>query len=569
MCPVCKQVQQNVTHRGLMLHITRYCPGSTEHSNTSLTLSSGRYTQPLKLPARTRTSEALSESYQLIRQKRARRSRNELPQSSAVQYNESVLYSKPSLTTKKKNVVASTKTDHQDRVQDILLDHYGLRCEDDFAELPSLGEVSPIDTLNASMDNNQGQLDGDLPMHEADASSKPHATKTVNKSQGSDDDSVPDFQHDGHLIDSDIESLHSEDEEDDTVRLSDNWSDYRCTRDECLASSISANESHWWNYCQNVITEIPPREQELRSNTSAPKLTPMLIAQSSLLHLMNSNRRVTKSLFDQVMEWALHLGLNYPQLWTESKQQLGTVPFTSRSYSLNCLKRAFDWERFEPKPKVVTLFDNRRLTVPVTSVEESIYKLLSDPNIMCPENLIETKYFCRVTWKNKVMLSDYKDDDVISELSDGIMFQNGQERYGNNANKPPGVDRVLPCPLVIYTDESHHNKAGTNKSSPCTITLGVFNAKVSFLHFHPITLKPSQYINPDAIHFSSNFSRIGTCPAEQLRECCIFPKPTHRKGQECKQLRSSMACSWEKKRRQTFKCRPRSSAQGRRSTQNI
>ena len=488
ICPVCKQVQHNVSLRGLTQHISRFCPSSTKRSNTSLTLSSGRNTQPLKLPARTRTSAAPSESYQLIRQKRARRSRNELPQSSAVQYNESVLYSKPSLHVKRRKVVASEKADHQDRVQDILLDHYGLRCEDDFAELPSLGEVSPIDTLNASMANNQRSLDRDLPMDEANATSKPYAAKNVNEPQGSDEDSVPDFHHDGHLIDSDVESLHSEDEDDDTVRLSDNWCDYQCTRDECLVSAISANESHWLNYCKNIITDIPPREQVLRSNASAPKLTPMLLAQSSLLHLMNSNRRVTKSLFDQVMEWALHLGLNYPQLWLESKQQLGTVPFTSRSYSLNCLKRAFDWERFEPKPKVVTLFDNRRLTVPVTSVEESIYKLLSDPNIMRPENLIQTKYFCRVTWKNKVMLSEYKDDDIISELSDGTMFQNGQKRYGSNDNKPPGIDRVLPCPLVIYTDESHHNKAGTNKSSPCTITLGVFNAKVSLLHFHPITL---------------------------------------------------------------------------------
>ena len=59
---------------------------------------------------------------------------------------------------------------------------------------------------------------------------------------------------------------------------------------------------------------------------------------------------------------------------------------------------------------------------------------------------------------------------TVNDISDGTMYEQGLDMYCS-MTPPPGVDKILPLPLLGFCDESHLDNNDGNKTTPVSFNL--------------------------------------------------------------------------------------------------
>ena len=260
-----------------------------------------------------------------------------------------------------------------------------------------------------------------------------------------------------------------EDDDDNPDDEDDEWEDVDYLSDEAqrLRSIRQRYRSRWAKFCMSdgYVHGSSATSQPFQYRDN---LHPYQIAQISLLKILSQHQGNDLNLFDRILTWAGWFSDKYPDIWATRHQCTNHT----RKPTINFLSKFFDTHSMLPDPKEVLLTDGSKVTIPVFDFKTVFERMLTDPEMINDENLIQDN-FDKDTWRPIRTPSQFTDDDFIGDLATGTLYQEGIDLYCNGP-PPPGIDLVLPCPIIAFTDESHHCTKGGNKTKPVTITLGVF-----------------------------------------------------------------------------------------------
>ena len=206
-------------------------------------------------------------------------------------------------------------------------------------------------------------------------------------------------------------------------------------------------------------------------------LPPYYIAQLSLMHILSKHRNNDLSLFDRIMGWVGHFSDMKEDIWSTRKNYL----CHTRESTLTFFSKFFRNEGDAPRPlkpdQVNVECSRARVhTVAVNDFERTLANMLTDPAIMRDENFIQDR-FDKDTLRPTFKYEDMGDDDIIDDLHTGYLYHRGIELYAPEGQKPPpGIDMIVPCPLVAYTDEASTDRTGKLSTEPLHYSLAFLNA---------------------------------------------------------------------------------------------
>ena len=183
-------------------------------------------------------------------------------------------------------------------------------------------------------------------------------------------------------------------------------------------------------------------------------LPPYYMAQVSLMYILSQHKTNDLGIFDRIMNWVFHWTDRYPRIWKNRH----AFEHHTRKATLNFLAKMFHMKGTFPKPVTVELSRGKKVTVPIHSFEEQLLAKLSDPELMREENFLKRNFDTK-TMRPTKHYDKYGDNDVIDDVNDGYLFHRGIDLYCN-AEPPPGVDRIIPCPLMAYADECSPDSFG-------------------------------------------------------------------------------------------------------------
>ena len=253
--------------------------------------------------------------------------------------------------------------------------------------------------------------------------------------------------------------LESEDEEEDEL-----WEDIDETtvddiRDRLNNIKIEHNMK-WANYRLADGFDSKGHYQPFQYKNNLP---PYYIAQVSLLKILSQHRGNDLKLFDRIMNWAGHFSDEYPDIWiTRSQHKCHTrksiIPFLSNFFGTKDLL---------PNKTVTTLTDGSKVDIPVFDFKSVFENMMTDPELIREENLIQNN-FDPNTWRPIKKYKELGPDAIVDDLTTGYLYEKGIELYCNEA-PPRGISKILPCPLLFYTDEACYDKKGGCKTGPLSM----------------------------------------------------------------------------------------------------
>ena len=338
------------------------------------------------------------------------------------------------------------------------------------------------------------------------ASKKIAAMKAAEALDESDYDES-DEEEDGLHVDfnpcpaSDNESDDNEEEEEEELaweevqRSMDNAHEEFPGRQEAIKNTREKLKTKWKDYVEGDGV-VQNEDGTFDSSFASPfvyrnNLPPYIIAQVSLMKILSQSRSKTLTLFDRIIEWVHWFADKYPEVWTDREMQV----HRTRKSTLSFLKKFFGLKHAMPEPKEVTLSDGvTKVTVPVFPFAESLKSLLTNPDVINDDNLIR-EHFDKDTWRPTKKYSEMDPDDRVDDLNTGYLLEKGIELYANGP-KPPDVDIILPCGVCMFTDESHHDTNGGNKSGPVSMTVHPLHsdARAKYENWENIGFLPNLHV---------------------------------------------------------------------------
>ena len=69
---------------------------------------------------------------------------------------------------------------------------------------------------------------------------------------------------------------------------------------------------------------------------------------------------------------------------------------------------------------------------------------------------------------------DYGPYDIIDDINNGYLYHQGIDLYCSQ-EPPPGVNRIIPTPLVFYCDECNTDKHGALLAETVSFTTAWWN----------------------------------------------------------------------------------------------
>lgn len=274
--------------------------------------------------------------------------------------------------------------------------------------------------------------------------------------------------------DADADSVHSSD-----LSISDrstgDWNDeFFPNHDEVLDEVQRRHRAKWNLYSNNGYVEYSAEaeddEWQAQRNDDIP---PFYVAQISLMKILSESSGNDLKLFDRIMDWVIAYSEQHPNVWRHHSIH----PNRTRPAMMTYIRDTFAASNLLPQPTEVPLLGGSgedKATVVTFDFAAQVRKLVTDPELIADGNLLEN-HFDRDTWRPTKSYDELSDDDLISDINAGYLFHKGIEMYCNGPC-PEGIDMILPCPILIFSDESHHDNHGGNKTTPVSCTLGVFNA---------------------------------------------------------------------------------------------
>lgn len=201
-------------------------------------------------------------------------------------------------------------------------------------------------------------------------------------------------------------------------------------------------------------------------------LPPYYIAQVSLLKILSQHRGNDLKLFDRIMNWVGHFTDEYPDIWhTRSKHKCHT-----RQAIIPFLANFFGTKDLLPSKTIATLTDGSKVDIPLFNFKAVFENMMTDTELICEENLIKNN-FDPNTWRPLKKYSELAPDSLIDDLTTGYLYEKGIDLYCNEP-PPPGIAKILPCPLIFYTDEANYDKKGGCKTGPLSFCPGVLEQEV-------------------------------------------------------------------------------------------
>ncbi len=213
------------------------------------------------------------------------------------------------------------------------------------------------------------------------------------------------------------------------------------------------------------------KDHEVKGYGCVP-ITPDFEAKLDLLNIL-SKPGVPKGLFDKVWNWAK----------LASHRKVSFDDGTTRDSLIKSLYQRYDMSRSIPKTDTLKLPSCGRLVkVVVHDFIEQLYSLLSDKDLMRPENLI----FGHEDSPFQAPPSRRTNNYTISDIDDGTLYRKAYRQFV----QAPGRDVV--CPIILFIDKTHIDEKGNLTLEPVTFSLGILTKEARTL---PHAWRPLGYMN--------------------------------------------------------------------------
>jgi len=249
----------------------------------------------------------------------------------------------------------------------------------------------------------------------------------------------------------------SEEEEDDWEDIEESTVDD--LRNKLHQIRIDHNRK-WADFRLGDGYDSKGQRKPIKYNDNMPKY---YIAQVSLLKILSQHRGNDLKLFDRIMNWVGFFADKYPGIW-DSRAQYSCH---TRKTIIPFLARFFSTKDLLPKKTVASLSDGSKVDIPVFDFKSVFENMMLDPELICEENLISNN-FDPDSWRPRKRYGMLGPNDIIDDLTTGFLYEKGVDLYCNE-KPPPGISKILPCPLIFYTDEAHHDKKGGCKTGPVSM----------------------------------------------------------------------------------------------------
>ena len=216
-------------------------------------------------------------------------------------------------------------------------------------------------------------------------------------------------------------------------------------------------------------------------------LPPYYIALASLLHILSQHKGNDLKMFDRIIEWVGHFSDKYPTIWsTRSRYNNHT-----RKSFLPFLAGFFDTNHLFPDPTDVKCSHNKVVTVPTFDFEQQLLSVLNNKEIMKDSNLLQGN-FDKETLRPTKTYNELQPDDVIDDIHTGYLYHKGVEMYCSE-EPPPGVDMIIPAPIIIFADEASTDKHGALSTEPVSWVLAFLNntARLKYENWRHLGYSPN------------------------------------------------------------------------------
>lgn len=168
------------------------------------------------------------------------------------------------------------------------------------------------------------------------------------------------------------------------------------------------------------------------------------------LHSILDKANVPKYLFDQIADWGF-------------KNDLRKSGVMKRTQLINNMKTKMQMPDIYPKRVVVGVDKNHFEVITKFDFKNNLYSLLTDPELMRPENLI----FGDKPLEPPVF--EPGDDEPLCDINSCEWFH---ATYMKMVTDPR---MQMLCPIIIFEDETYQDTKGALKFHLITFTLGIFN----------------------------------------------------------------------------------------------
>lgn len=168
------------------------------------------------------------------------------------------------------------------------------------------------------------------------------------------------------------------------------------------------------------------------------------------LHSILDKANVPKYLFDQIAAWGF-------------KNDLRKSGLLNRSQMINHMKIKMQMPDIYPKRIFVRVDENNFEVMTKFDFKNNMYSLLSDPELMRPENLI----FGDNPLEPPVF--EPGDDEPLGDIDSCQWYYDTYKKMVKNP-----LMQML-CPIIIFEDETYQDTKGALKFHLITFTLGIFN----------------------------------------------------------------------------------------------
>ena len=319
---------------------------------------------------------------------------------------------------------------------------------------PTLAENANLVTnLVAEATNGNHEDDGGLG---GDGNAKENADSMSAYGDQSSDGFVDDG--DGDTWDDDVtDAMNGDDEEEE-----DGWEDVNEEDDDQESHSLE-----WFTYLNGVGGSEFAKPLKYEGNLSP--YTKMMV---DLMRILGGHHTVDLSMCDEIMQWGRHWTDKHPRIWRNRKMH----KHNNRKPLLKHLAKVFGVEDSLPIEKTVLLSRGKKVTVATNDFRAQVLKLVTDPTLMKPENYIQENFDANTLRPTK-HYRDYEDDDIIDDINAGSLYHEGIEKFCN-IPPPPGVDMVVPLPLIFSVDECKTDLHGSLNVDRISFSLGIFNNRL-------------------------------------------------------------------------------------------
>ena len=187
-------------------------------------------------------------------------------------------------------------------------------------------------------------------------------------------------------------------------------------------------------------------------------MSAQLTAYAELLKIC-SKHSASKALFDDVAKWAqYHTQVDPNTFKVQSRAQKWT-----RKKTLASLRKIFKMQGLEPCTNVVTLHDDRKVTVPNVDFAESMRSILNDKDVM--KRIMQG--LDPKTWRPTASMEEREADlnDIIKDKDSGWLYQQGIKLHCPDETEC-NPELVRPFPVVFHIDKSHSDLFGNLAVAP-------------------------------------------------------------------------------------------------------